>query len=249
MKKVQVVFDIGNTNQKFAVFHHSEIIEKHTQPSFSITELEHLFSRYQVSGLIMSNVGQLSPEIKTYFQSIEGSLFLNENTLLPIHNNYKTPETLGSDRIACAAAAAFLFPKTNCLIIDAGTCIKYDFIDADRMYLGGAIAPGISMRFKALHNYTAALPFLKPDMQNIQWLETTGETTEQSLLSGVLKAVLYEATGFIQYYQDKYENILVITTGGDSVFFELHLKTKIFALPNLSLTGLHQILLHNQKIH
>jgi type III pantothenate kinase len=163
-------------------------------------------------------------------------------------NAYASPETLGNDRLANAVAASALYPSRNVLILDAGTCIKYDFISAEKIYTGGAISPGLSMRFMAMHNYTARLPLLNPAMDElIQKAQLTGSDTYHAMLSGVVNGAVFEAEGFIAAYAENYPDMLVLVTGGDRLFFEKHLKSEIFAHSNLVLPGLHVILDHNLK--
>ncbi|MBC8046759.1 MAG: type III pantothenate kinase, partial [Fimbriimonadaceae bacterium] len=130
---------------------------------------------------------------------------------------------------------------------DAGTCIKYDFVDASGIYHGGAISPGLNMRFKALHNYTAKLPLLNTSMLNNSTMQVTGDSTEHSIISGAALGTAFEMDGVINHYIKTFDDLQVVLTGGDASFFEKHLKNKIFALPNLVLYGLHVILDHNLK--
>ena len=156
---------------------------------------------------------------------------------------YKTPTTLGVDRLALVSASVNKFSSKNVLIIDAGTCITYDFIDNKNNYLGGAISPGVYTRYKSLNNLTAKLPLLKPrTVKNI-----TGNSTKQSIHSGVINGVLFEIEGVIKNYNTKYEDLTVILTGGDSKFLSKQLKNSIFANSNFLLEGLNYILEFNSQ--
>ena len=168
---------------------------------------------------------------------------LNHNTKIPITNKYKTPETLGYDRLASVIGAAKLYPKKNILVIDIGTCIKFNFINSKKEFLGGSISPGLSMRFKALHEFTAKLPLLDLDFVN----DFVGNTTEQSIKSGVLYGIIGELRDMIKMYQKRFSNLVVVVTGGDELKFLFLLKLNIFAEPNLIATGLNEILKHNVK--
>ena len=154
---------------------------------------------------------------------------------------YKTPKTLGVDRIALASAAIQKYPKKNVLVIDAGTCITFDFISKDKEYLGGAISPGIQMRYKALHNFTAKLPLLDSG----ELTSFIGFDTESSIHSGVLNGVCNELDGVINQYSKKFRDLTVVLTGGDTNFLAKQLKSVIFAHPNFVLEGLHTILNYN----
>lgn len=157
--------------------------------------------------------------------------------MVPFFNNYGSPRSLGVDRIALAAAAAVNYPKKNVLVIDAGTCITFEFKNANDEYLGGAIAPGIQMRFKALHDYTAKLPLVS--LASVE--DFIGNNTETSILSGVVNNVVQEIDGVINQYLARFEDLTVILTGGDTLFLAERVKNTIFANPNFLLEGLNAI--------
>jgi type III pantothenate kinase len=166
---------------------------------------------------------------------------LDHKLPLPIKNNYGTPETLGVDRIAAVCGAQQIFPFQNCLVIDAGTCVTFDIIDKDGVYYGGAISPGMHMRFKAVHTFTARLPLISP----VPEAKLIGDSTETSIQSGVINGMAAEMVGIIQRYQVKFNDLRVILCGGDTLFFENKLKASIFASPELVLVGLNSILIYN----
>ncbi|MDZ7847381.1 MAG: type III pantothenate kinase [Owenweeksia sp.] len=157
---------------------------------------------------------------------------------LPFKLKYKTPETLGLDRIALAAAAAHDYPGKNCLVIDAGTCLTYDFIDRERNYHGGAIAPGLKMRYQALHHFTARLPLVAHRAE----VELIGDSTETSIQAGVAGGIFYEVKATIEAYQMRYPGLITVLTGGDYAAFEGLSKNGIFAAPEFLLHGLNNIL-------
>jgi len=161
---------------------------------------------------------------------------------VPFKNTYKTPKTLGVDRIALVAAAVVKFPKKHVLVIDAGTCITYDFVTKEAAYLGGAISPGIKMRYQSLHAFTENLPLLDVFESN----NFIGTSTEESIISGVLTGVQKEINGFIEDYQQEYLDLTVVLTGGDTNFLSKQLKSSIFANQNFLLQGLNEILKFNQ---
>jgi type III pantothenate kinase len=171
--------------------------------------------------------------------------FILRHTLpLPITNHYATPATLGVDRLAGACGARQMFPGSNCLVIDAGTCITYDFLDAGGSYLGGGISPGLHMRFQAVHTFTKKLPLV----QAVDNINLIGNSTEQCIQSGVIHGVLEEVQGIIRQYREKFEDLKVILCGGDTHFFENQLKASIFAVPELVLSGLNSILIYNVNL-
>ena len=168
-------------------------------------------------------------------------LRLDSNTKLPFKNLYKTPKTLGVDRMALVSASVNQYPDSNVLIIDAGTCITYDFVNSEGEYLGGAISPGIKLRYQSLNNFTANLPLLEAEIPN----GIIGDSTSQAIHSGVINGILRELDGIIAEYQKKYPDLTVILTGGDSNFLSNQLKNSIFANSNFLLEGLNYILEFN----
>jgi type III pantothenate kinase len=243
---MNLVIDLGNTQNKYAVFDNDKIIESWrdhiTRISYWNRKLKTL---PEVKLSILSTVfeGNLLTIIKKSLTKKLTLIELNHTTPVPINNKYKTPKTLGNDRLANAVGATVVFPKKNVLVIDMGTCIKYDFIDKKKNYLGGAISPGFEMRFKALKHYTAKLPLVKPGKK----FSLTGKNTQESILSGVQNGIIFEINGMIEQYKKKYDELKVILTGGDHSFFADHLKSSIFAAPNLTLQGLNEILNYNVR--
>ena len=162
----------------------------------------------------------------------------------PFENLYKTPNTVGIDRLVLASGAVLMFPNQNRLVIDAGTCITYDFINEKNQYLGGAISPGIRLRYESLHNYTAKLPLLDMKLPD----ELIGKSTNDSIHSGVINGVINEIDGFIDQYREQYSKFIIILTGGDTDFLAKRLKNTIFANPNFLLESLNQTFQYiNQK--
>ena len=231
--------DIGNTNTKFGLFENRELKEVFTGRE----EIEMILQRYKVKRAIISRTG--SDEVIEYRlkEKKVKTVFLNSDLQLPVKILYKTPQTLGADRLAGSVAAQGQFPGENILKLDFGTCITYDVVNAQSEYLGGAIAPGMLMRFKALHNYTAKLPLVDP-MQFNQF-ELTGTDTPTSILSGVINGIKYEVEGIINEYRQRLGSLKVVATGGDAGLFAALIKSEIFARPYLVLEGLNEILNHN----
>jgi type III pantothenate kinase len=235
-----VAIDIGNTSAKYAVFEEDALV---TQGYFKAQEglPQELASQSFDHAILASVAGDLK-HIKTGL-SVAGSIVeLSAQTALPVSNDYKTPHTLGADRIAGAVAAHYFFPGRNCLVIDAGTAITYDFIDNEGHYQGGGISPGIRMKFRALHNFTGRLPLVEGIKESFPLI---GQTTEDSLESGVLAGTVAEVEGIIRAYKQKSDRLVVILCGGDAGFFESNIKERIFVIPELVLIGLHRILKHN----
>ena len=236
---MNLVVDIGNNYFKLGIFENSNLIYTFSDKNSEINnEIEIVLTKYKnVSYAIISNVSSLS--VFEVFKKFEIKVLKLDSTLaLPFILNYKTPETLGNDRLALAAAASTLYPHSNKLIIDVGTCITIDFVDHDNNFFGGSISPGLEMRYKSLNNYTANLPLLKiGDDYNYP-----GDSTNSSIHAGVVGGVCNEIMGFITKIDSKHDNIEVILTGGNAKFLSKRLKITIFANQNFILEGLNCIL-------
>jgi len=235
-----VAIDIGNTGTKFGIFEADALV---AQGHFEGREqLPEVLQNQTFDHAIVASVAQGAQHIQQRL-SVTGKLVeLSAQTALPVCNLYKTPHTLGADRIAGAVGASYLFPRRNCLVFDAGTCITHDYIDSEGNYRGGGISPGLAMKFKALHTFTQRLPLVQRTEESFP---LTGQTTEESILSGVLAGTVAELNGFVQAYTEKAADLVVILCGGDAGFFESNLKGRIFVIPELVLIGLHRILTHN----
>jgi len=236
---MNLVIDSGNTAAKVGIFDHQTLIEKRTFQ-------HHHGMREWMEGLdfdhvLISSVRDDASDILSWAGKAKTRLVLDTSLPLPIRNQYKTPATLGMDRLAGVCGARALFPMKDCLVVDAGTCITYDFIDAGGAFLGGAISPGLHMRFKAMHTFTAKLPLVSPKTD----AALIGTTTEACMQSGVVNGIIAEIEGIIARYALNYSELRVILCGGDAGFFENQLKASIFASPELVLIGLNSILIHN----
>jgi type III pantothenate kinase len=205
-----------------------------------MAELGAITKKYAIKKAVISSVRENASVISEKI-NVMNTLIIDQHTKLPFKNLYKTPETLGTDRIAAIAGAKILYPQAHCLAIDAGTCITFDFIDADNNYHGGSISPGIDLRFKALHNFTARLPLVDRKERT----DLMGANTEESMQSGVMRGIAAEIDGMIDSYRGRYPGLKVIICGGDSPFFETNLKQSIFVVPDLVLIGLNRILEYN----
>jgi type III pantothenate kinase len=237
----RLIMDFGNTLTKAAIFQNDKILKLISSELITIEHLESLKREFAPRHAIVAAVVELQNDLLQYLIINFSLIVLDHQTPIPITNLYKTPATLGKDRLAMVVAANHLFPEKNCLIIGAGTCITYDFIDTSGNYYGGAISPGIPMRFKALHNFTSKLPLISIKKQ----IGLTGNSTEDSILSGVINGTSCEIDGFTDRYREKYDELKVILTGGDMNYFTETLKNRIFAAANLVLTGLNVILNFN----
>ncbi len=227
---------------KVALFHDGEMMEVLTESNQSLEFLKTLCSKYPVKQGIVATVIDLNERLLADLEALPIPLmWLDSKTFLPVVNLYETPETLGYDRIAAVVGANEQFPDRDILVIDAGTCITYEFIDSKGQYHGGNISPGMQMRFKALHLFTGRLPMVDVNGRKLPM----GRDTETAIRAGVLKGMEYEISGYIESMKHKYPELLVFLTGGDDFSFESSIKSIIFADRFLVLKGLNRILNYN----
>ena len=239
---MKLVIDIGNTRAKYAVFKGTELIKSfNSSHNDLLNQLDSILQEYPyITSSIVSDVTNTGKNLLKNLSRLS-LLYLNHDTSVPFKNDYATPTTLGKDRIALAAGAATLYPKQNVLVVDAGSCITYDLIDSNKTFLGGAISPGISMRYRALSEFTAALPHLQPEVLKTQM----GKSTTEAIHLGVMSGVVSEIESHIEQFDQEFENLTVILTGGDAEFLFNQLKSGIFVRQNFLLEGLNAILDHN----
>ncbi|MGO4905667.1 type III pantothenate kinase [Flavobacterium sp. W20_MBD1_R3] len=240
-----LVVDAGNTRIKAAVFEGTMLLEVFIFTNIEAEKkIQNILKNFQkTTDLVVCSVGDLGKQWFLAFENVLNVHFITNRDVFPFQNKYATPQTLGIDRMVLAAGATLQFPNQNRLVIDAGTCITYDFIDQDDNYLGGAIAPGLRLRYEALHQYTAKLPLLSfknPD-------NLIGNSTSESIHSGVVNGFVFEIDGFINEYKARYLNFIIILTGGDTDFLAKRLKNTIFANSNFLLESLNQTFQHKTK--
>ena len=237
--------DVGNTRIKAAVFEQNRIVEVFIFTKEELTiQIHTILNRYEkVKNLVVASVGTTKKESFLFLKNAVEIYFITYDSKFPFTNLYITPTTLGVDRMVLAAGSVFQFPGQNRLVIDAGTCITYDFIDENDNYLGGAISPGIELRYHSLHDYTAQLPLLvKTNPESF-----IGNSTSESIHSGVINGVALEIDGFAELYKTKYAKFIIILTGGDSEILAKRLKNTIFSNSNFLMESLNQTFQYNQK--
>ena len=233
-----LVIDIGNTRIKSAIFEENQLLDD--QVFDNLDQALESWSKLEFSRSLISSVSRQEEELR---DALPFSFqFLNHQTPIPLKNGYSTPHTLGLDRICAAVGAWELSGRTPVLAIDLGTCITYELVNHQGTYLGGAISPGLAMRAKAMHQFTAKLPEVSlPSGVLPDW----GDSTQSCLQVGIRKGVEFEIKGFIEAYSLKFPEIKVFICGGDAQSFESIAKDHIFVVPNLVLYGLNTILNHN----
>ena len=241
---VNLVIDVGNTRVKAAVFEEDKLLSLFVFDKKRIlTEVRKILKNFTIHAGIISSVASISDFKLQKLKQIFPFTVVSSKTKVSFHNKYSTPNTLGVDRIALIVAAQKQFPQKNVLVIDAGTCLTFDFIQSNSDYLGGAISPGMQMRFEALHKFTAKLPLITAEIPT----DFIGNSTNQSMCSGVVNGVLNEIEGAISLYKKKYSDLTVVLTGGDTNFLLKQLKSSIFANQNFLLFGLNEILIFNKS--
>lgn len=240
-----LTIDVGNSRIKVAVFEHNKQVDFFIfETNEALKNFENIFQKYpNLQKIILSSVGKLEKEVVDFIQNRFPTEIIDHKSKFPFTNLYATPETLGIDRMVLAAGATLMYPNQNRLIIDAGTCITYDFVNAENQYLGGAISPGIKIRYKSLNNYTSKLPLLTLSED----FEIIGNSTKSAIHSGVINGVIFEIEGFISQYSLKNQDLTIILTGGDAEFLAKRLKSTIFANSNFLLESLNLLSLYTQK--
>ncbi|MBS1976141.1 MAG: type III pantothenate kinase [Bacteroidetes bacterium] len=237
---MNVTVDIGNTFTKVGIFEGTHLV--HKEVFRSMADLRDYLGRTPADHIIVSSVSGDPYDVLNGAVVKGKKLVLHHQLRLPIKINYATPTTLGVDRIAAACGAQSLYPGQACLVVDIGTCINYEFIDAAGTYSGGAISPGVQLRFESMHSFTSRLP-LATAVENAP---LTGDSTLGCLQSGVMNGILEEINGMMDRYAEITPQLRVILCGGDSRFFEKHCKRPIFVAPDLVLTGLNSILRYHE---
>jgi len=243
---MNLIIDTGNTRTKIALFEGREMVSFTGFAGVGVKELvQFCEANPRIENAILSTVKEYPSEIDTYLEQHYKTIFFSHQTPIPVVNRYATPETLGKDRLAGVIGSMLLFPAADNLVIDAGTAITFDLLTSAGEYVGGAISPGIEMRYKALHTFTSRLPLLDANDEAV----FIGNDTRTCIHSGVLNGAVAEMEGIIQRYQQLYPGIKIILTGGDHNYFDKRLKIKTFAAPNLVLEGLNLILEFNIGTH
>lgn len=246
---MNLAVDAGNSKVKTGLFVKNKLVKANSYDNFNLQTLKSIFKENpDINSSILCSVREY-PKIWEQFLA-DNSRFvkLEPGVPVPVKTTYKTPETLGMDRLAAVCGACAIYKKGNILVVNAGTCIVYDFIDSRKVYRGGAISPGIDMRYKALHTFTGRLPLIAPDME---FKKLTGENTAECIVSGVQAGIVQEIDGIIKEYRAAHKNLTILLTGGAAPWLLKSLKSKIKSEPFLVLTGLNVILslFHNQGNH
>lgn len=239
---MNLVIDIGNTAVKVYLFKNNEIFKKEVLNENNLIHSLKSYPINDISNIICSSVTKsYKDQLSEIFEKSNYYDFSDNNLKLPFKNNYET-KSLGQDRIGLISSAVMKFKDQNSLVIDIGTCITYDFIDSKNIYYGGAISPGIRMRYSSFNDYTSNLPLVK--FQDIN--KTIGINTEESLHIGVNNGIVGEINQYINNLKKSYSEFNVIITGGDSMFLLNKIKNAIFADQDFLASGLNYIIKLNE---
>jgi len=242
-KSMYLALDIGNSRIKYGLFEGEDLKAHGDWQGLSPEELAEQAYNLSPRAIIYSNVRHgFVPEWSDLPKGLS-LLALEKDTPLPIENRYRTPQTLGSDRLAAVVGAWSVFGGENCLVVDAGSCITLDLL-LDGGFEGGVISPGLNMRLKAMHHFTDGLPALSQTDIGREDFETfkLGKSTKEALFLGALQGAVLEIDAFIEEAEAVYGPLKVAFTGGDAAFLADKMKRKIFVLPHLVLRGLNEIL-------
>lgn len=243
--KMDLVIDVGNNRTKIGLFGSLGIIKQGTVATGDLEAVLGFLSGTSPVAVAIGSTANVDPMLLEAMGELAPLLVLDGSSASPLRNGYGTRATLGADRLANATAAAMRFPGRTALVIDAGTCITYDLVNADGTYAGGAISPGMAMRAKAMHMYSARLPNVEMGVTVSEF----GTTTQASLEAGIHFGILGEMHEFIRRYGHENVGMAVVLTGGDGPRFVSALENGIFAIPFLTLEGYHALLQHHRTLH
>lgn len=243
---MNLAIDIGNTLAKLAVIDDGQVVDFQKTEKIDSAFVERILEENpEIEAAIIVSTGEYETAWEQMLEKrMKRFIRFGAETPIPIENGYATPQTLGLDRLAAAVAANALYPNSNVLIVDFGTAITVDFVSAEGRFLGGNISPGAATRFRALHHFTKRLPLCELDEDSVRLL---GNSTQTAIESGVVNGIVYEIEGYIRDLQQRYNNLRIIFTGGESDFFAKRLKNTIFATYDLVAYGLNRILEYNAK--
>lgn len=243
---MNLAIDIGNTLAKLAVIDDGQVVDFQKTEKIDSAFVERILEENpEIEAAIIVSTGEYETAWEQMLEKrMKRFIRFGAETPIPIENGYATPQTLGLDRLAAAVAANALYPNSNVLIVDFGTAITVDFVSAEGRFVGGNISPGAATRFRALHHFTKRLPLCELDEDSVRLL---GNSTQTAIESGVVNGIVYEIEGYIRDLQQRYNNLRIIFTGGESDFFAKRLKNTIFATYDLVAYGLNRILEYNAK--
>ncbi len=239
---MNLIIDIGNTFIKLAIYNDDKLLFLERYKKVRVSDINDIRKKYPFQKAILSSVRRSHPYFIQHLQKNYHLTILSHKTKVPVKMVYKTPKTLGLDRLAAVVGALAAYPNKKILVIDIGTCMTYDYVDDKKIYHGGNISPGIELRLHAMHDYTSSLPLVKRKKHE----DLLGKSTRHAIQNGAVWGVKLEIEAFIKILTKKHGRLMVILTGGDAIYFGDWLESKIFVNPNLVLDGLNHLLNTNQ---
>lgn len=242
---MNLVVDAGNTRLKYAFFDGTRFVEAKYQADELFEDIGKWKEEGEALDLLLSGSGKMPEGMRILLKELaDHCMEASPLMALPMKIGYATPGTLGFDRIAICVGAMSLNPGCPLLVIDSGTCITFNYVDAEGVFLGGNISPGLEMRFRGLHQFTAKLPYISP----LEEYGGIGRTTEQAIRNGVMDGMLFEVEHYIGHFMERNENARVVITGGNSHFLERRLEADVQFNPILGFIGLNEILLYAKNV-
>jgi type III pantothenate kinase len=236
--RTELVLDVGNTRIKLGLFRKGRLTDQWSIAQDDLTALTPLLDGDPPDRIAFGSVGSPGPELMTRLEAAAPVIPITGASPSPVRTCYADPGSLGVDRLANVVGAATLFPRRAVLAVDLGTCVTYDLVDELAVHRGGAISPGMHMRARAMHAYSARLPEVDPPEDGT----FPGTDTAGSLAAGIQHGLLMELRGFIAEFRQQHPGLAVVLTGGDALRFARVMKSGIFAHPSLTLLGLHALL-------
>lgn len=243
---MNIIVDIGNSRVKVVAFEGGCPVGEHVADEPTREWLREVVAHYPSAerAIVSTTRGDAEEVCRLLREWIAMVLLFDPATTpVPLGNDYLTPQTLGADRLAAAVGAEAMYPGCDIMIVDFGTAITIDYVE-EGSFRGGNIAPGMSMRFKALNHFTAKLPLCGATEQMLRYGRTTTEAIEQ----GVMQGITHEIEGYIAAFMHKYAKKIIIFTGGDAKYFAKRIKNAIFADCEPVIYGLNTILEYNAEI-
>ncbi|MDA8692713.1 type III pantothenate kinase [Saprospiraceae bacterium] len=239
---MNLIIDIGNSFIKLAIYEKDKIVFFKRYTKVRVSDINEIRKKYPFAKAILSSVRKSHPYFIQHLQGKYHLSILSHKTKVPVTMTYKTPKTLGLDRLAAVVGAVAAYPGRKVLVVDIGTCMTYDYVDDKKVYHGGNISPGIELRLRAMFDYTSSLPLVKRKIHE----DLLGKSTTHAMQNGAVWGIKLEIERFIEKLTKTYGRLMVILTGGDAIYFGDWIESKIFVNPNLVLDGLNHILNQNQ---
>jgi type III pantothenate kinase len=254
---VNLAIDLGNTNAHIAVFSRGKAVRSMVFPAADVGSVQKKLSKVlgiykdKVTAAGISSVRKgnnrlwISACIKLC--RIE-PLLIGNRTNVPVNIMIRNAASLGSDRICNAVYGYKRFKgRNNVVIISLGTAVTLDVVLKNGNFIGGIIAPGLSISARALNQYTGKLPLLK-DNQLVYNKSLTGADTTGALRTGIVNFSVYAIGVVLSELEKKFRTkFKVVVAGGAARKVRKQLKHESVYAGNAVLGGIDIILNYNRK--